>query len=69
MTERSRKNLKIGIGIFIVILGVLNLATEKLSTLQFVSQQVTSLAYIIVGILIVVGIGKIKEFLRVGKYG
>lgn len=65
MAQRSRKNLKIGVGIFIIVVGVLDISTEELPYDQFMNQQVVILAYIAVGILIILGTGKIKELLRI----
>lgn len=69
LVERKRKNIKIGVGIFLIIIAVLNISTEKLPYNQFMDQQIVTLAYIIVGILIILGTGKLKEILRIGNNG
>ena len=60
--QRNKKNLKIGIGILIIIVGI-SISVEKLPYDQFMNQQVVVLAYIAVGILIILGTGKIKRLL------
>ncbi len=64
--QRSRKNIKIGVGILIIIIGIVNISTEKLPYDQFMNQQVVTLAYIVVGILIIAGTGKIKSLFGKG---
>lgn len=65
--KRSRKNLKIGIGIFILIVGIsyipLNTTDYVYEITVLQEHIVTSLAWIIVGILIILGTGKIKQLM------
>ena len=65
--ERSRKNLKIGVGIFIVILGILNTPMKPIEEIGTIESIVTSVAWVIVGILIILGTGKIKKIFGTKK--
>ncbi|MCV0412817.1 hypothetical protein [Nitrosarchaeum sp.] len=65
MVQRSRKNLKIGIGVFIMVSGILNITMGEQSYQNLMENRIITLAYIIVGILIILGTDRIKELLRI----
>jgi len=63
--KRSRKNLKIGVGIFMIIFGISYYFTaEGIANEVPINHLVLSIVWITVGILIILGTGKIKELIN-----
>ncbi len=58
---RSRKNLKIGIGVFILIVGISYIPMQTPDYEPTIEHIITAIAWMIVGILIILGTGKIMR--------
>jgi len=66
--QRSRKILKIGVGIFMIIFGISYYFTgEGIRNEVPINHLAFSTVWIIVGILIILGTGKIKELIIKSK--
>ena len=65
--QRSRKKIKIGIGILILLLGIGAIPMRPEGIGGTTEAMITAIAYMTVGILIMLGTGKIKKIIKVKK--